>query len=171
MKRALAVLAILALAATVVSAQDPADSRSLSFRISGAVTMLGNPMTGPYTVLPTYGGKGALGEITGQGLYAYQQTGPLGQMVCQAGQSAIRIGATGDVLLLNVTPGLTGTMGPGPIPGLLVWNQTWTGTVVGGTGRFAGAAGTFTKTLAGFAVLPGLVSPFEGTVDIVLDPK
>ena len=93
-----------------------------------------------------------------------------GAMICGPSQSAIRLDSNGDMLLLQVTPGVTGALSfTGP--GTFTWEQTWTGTVVGGTGRFAGATGTFKKTLTGFGVVPGFVNPWEGTLEITLDRK
>ncbi len=172
MKSALVLLAVVAFAVSTLQAQDrPRDVKVVTFDISGTVITLADPF-GPdgFSVLPTFSGKGRLGGVTGQGFYVYQ---PIvdGAMVCVAGQSAIRMNANGDMLLLLVTPGPTGTLAPGVTPGTFTWQQTWTGTVGGGTGRFEGATGTFTKTLTGFIVLPGFVSPWEGTLEIHLDRK
>ena len=169
MKRALVFFAAFTVVAAVASAQTPVDDRLLSFRLTGSVITLGDPSAGPFQVMAQYGGKGTAGQITGNGFYFYQQVAASGQMVVAAAQSMIRVEATGDVLLLNVTPGPTGVLSPGPAAGMLVWTQTWHGMVVGGTGRFAGATGTFSKTLTGFLVLPGFVSPFEGTLEVCLD--
>jgi hypothetical protein len=172
MKAALALLAILVLAAAPLQAQDRShDPKVLSFTISGSVLTLGDPF-GPdgFSVIPGYGGKGPFGGLRAQGLYVYQ---PIvdGQMVCVGGQTALRMNGSGDVLLLLATPGPTGTLLPGPDPGTFTWQQTWTGTLGGGTGRFAGATGTFTKALSGLVTLPGFVSPWEGTLEIRLDRK
>lgn len=169
MKHVLLILAACVLAATVASAQGQTDDRLLSFQLTGTVTTMGNPFAGSFQVLPIYAGKGTLGQMTGNGFYVYEQIGSTGQMVVAAGQAALTIVATGDVLLLSVPPGPTGTIGPGALPGTMVWTQTWNGAVVGGTGAFAGATGTFTKSLTGFLVMPGLISPFEGTLEVHVD--
>ena len=170
MKRTLVLLAIVRLLSPSALAQHRHEVKTMKFKISGSVITLANPLEGPFSVLPIYAGTGNVGGITGSGFQAYQQLGPQGEMVCEAGQSAIRFDSTGDMLLLHITPGLSGTMAPGPEPGTFVWTQTWNGTTAGGTGRFAGATGTFTKTLTGFVLMPpGFVSPWEGTLAISLD--
>jgi hypothetical protein len=45
------------------------------------------------------------------------------------------------------------------------------GVVVGGTGRFVGATGSFTMRIDGLFALPGLVHVAEGTIEIALDRK
>lgn len=170
MKRALVLLVALGLTALPAFAQPSEGINQMTLEISGSVATLGNPLAGPFSVIATYAGKGQPGRITGQGLYLYRQLGSQGEMVCDAGQSAVRMGATGDMLLLLVTPGPTGAMVPNG-DGTFTWTQTFKGTLGGGTGRFAGATGTFTKTLTGRLVLPGLVSPWTGTLEIHIDPK
>jgi hypothetical protein len=76
----------------------------------------------------------------------------------------IRFDSTGDMLLLQATPGQTGLAVTN-----ITWEQTFTGVVVAGTGRFAGATGTFTKILSGRG--PGSVNIFEGTLEIQLDAQ
>jgi hypothetical protein len=169
MKHLLLFVVLFALAASPLPARDENRVETLSYRISGTVVLLGNPL-GPdgFSALPTYGGKGPLGGITGQAFYVYETIGSEGQMTCIAGQAGLRFEATGDTLLLLLTPGLTGTMMLGS-DGSMNWTQTWMGLVAGGTGRFAGRTGTFTKTLAGHGVMPGFVSTWEGTMEIVLN--
>jgi hypothetical protein len=53
----------------------------------------------------------------------------------------------------------------------ITWEQTWTGVVLGGTGRFAGATGTFTKILSGQGTGTGFMSIYEGTIEVQLDPE
>jgi hypothetical protein len=174
MKLALVFLAVLGIAASpALAAESETVGNVLSFKISGSVVLFGHPMEGPFQVLPSTAGKGPLGGVTGQGLYVYtERIGDQGQMIGGPSQFAMRFDATGELLLLQITPGMTGTMLPDPaIPGAFTWTQTWTGTVIGGTGRFAGATGTFTKTASGFLVLPGFVSPWEGTITIALDEE
>jgi hypothetical protein len=170
MKRALVVLAVLGLVAAPVWAQSPSEQTRLRLDVSGTVITLGDPFAGDFSVMPFWAGKGPLGKVTAQSFYLYQGIDPsVGQLVCRGGQIGIRFESTGDMLLLNVDPGLTGTIVP--VGSLLSWEQDWTGTVIGGTGRFQGATGTFTKRAAGILVLPGLVQVWEGTAEIVLDKK
>jgi hypothetical protein len=170
MKRVLVLLVVSGLAALPVFAQHNEGIRRMKLEISGSTATFGNPLAGPFSVMPAYAGEGRQGKVSGQGLYLYQQIGSQGEMVCEAGQAALRFDSTGDVLLLLVTPGPTGAMVPNG-DGTFTWTQTFSGTVGGGTGRFEGASGTFTKTLSGRLVLPGLVSPWRGTLEIHLEPK
>jgi len=171
MKLTLLLLAILGLAAPL-TAQTADEAVRLEFQVTGSVLFLGNPLAGGFSVLPTIGGKGPRGQVTGQGLYSYRQLVVDSQghapLVCEAGQFALRIESTGDMLLLQVMPGQTGMAVMSPTGGIS-WTQTWTGTVVGGTGRFAGATGTYRKVSNGFGAYPGLVHPWEGTLEVVLD--
>jgi hypothetical protein len=170
MKRVLVLLVVFGLTALPAFAQHNEGVRHMKLAISGSVATFGNPLAGPFSVLATYAGEGRPGRIAGQGLYLYQQIGSQGEMVCSAGQSALRFDGAGDVLLLLLAPGPTGAMVPNS-DGTFTWTQTFTGTIGGGTGRFEGATGTFTKTLTGHLVLPGLVSPWTGVLEIHLDQK
>jgi hypothetical protein len=170
MKRALVVLAILGVIATPVGAQTP-NERTLRFEGSGTVVTLGDPFAGDFSLIALWEGKGPLGKIAVQSFYLYQQVDMGdGKLVCGGGQIGIRFQSTGDMLLLNVNPGLTGSIVPVP-PAGFTWEQTWTGTVVGGTGRFQGATGTFTKQATGLSTLPGFVHIWEGSVEVALGPK
>jgi hypothetical protein len=168
MKRAILLLAVLALTVPTVIAQHHEGGRTMRFDINGSVVTLGNPLAGPFSTLATLSGHGKHGKISGQGLYLYKQIGSQGEMVCDAGQSSVLFEASGDTLLLTMTPGPTGTMVPTG-NGTFSWTQTWTGVIAGGTGRFDGATGTFKKVLNGFLVMPGLVSPWSGTLEVHLD--
>jgi hypothetical protein len=170
MKRVLVLLVVVGLTALPAFAQHNEGVRHMRLAISGSTATLGNPLAGPFSALATYAGEGKPGSISGQGLYLYQQIGSQGEMVCSAGQSALRFDVAGDVLLLLLAPGPTGAMVPNS-DGTFTWTQTFTGTIGGGTGRFEGATGTFTKTLTGHLVLPGLVSPWTGVLEIHLDRK
>jgi hypothetical protein len=168
MRRACLLLAVLALTVPTVFAQHHQGGRTMRFEINGSVATIGNPMAGPFSTLATLSGGGKHGKITGQGLYLYEQIGSQGEMICDAGQSAVLFEATGDTLLLTMAAGPTGAMVPTG-NGTFSWTQTWTGVITGGTGRFEGATGTFKKVLTGQLVLPGLVSPWSGTLEIALD--
>jgi len=170
MKRVLVLLVVLGVTALPAFAQRNEGVRHMKLAISGSVATLGNPLAGPFSVMATYASEGRPERATGQGLYLYQQLGSEGEMVCEAGQSAVRFDGSGDMLLLLLAPGRTGAMVPGG-DGTFTWTQTFTGTIGGGTGRFERATGTFTKTLTGRLVLPGLVSPWTGVIEISLDPK
>lgn len=171
MKRALVVLAVLGLTAAPAWAQKGHEDRILKLEASGTVITLGNPFAGDFSVLPVWEGKGPLGKFAAQSFYVYQQVDPtVGQLVCGGGQVGIRFESTGDMLLLNVNPGPTGTIVP-VSAGVFAWQQTWTGVVVGGTGHFTGATGSFTKSATGFFAMPGFVHVWEGTIEIALDAK
>ena len=164
----LAVSGLLMILAAPLSSQTAVGHQFIRFEISGTSIALGNPFTSPvFPVLPTFKGKSNLGGITGQGLYMYLQLQPTPQgipMVCVGGQAGIRFDSTGDMLLLQATPGQTGLA-----VSEITWEQTFTGVVVAGTGRFAGATGTFTMILNGRG--PGSVNIFEGTLEIQLDAE
>lgn len=166
MKRALVLLAVLSLSSVAVSAQEAAESRALTFRFSGSVMITTDPTAAPFIVVTSFGGKGTLGQVTGQGAYRYAPLGMSTPWAVGAGQVCLRVEATGDLLLLDIDPGPTGPVGPGHS-----WTQTWTGKVVGGTGRFASAKGTFTKTARGFGYGIGAVQLMEGTIEATLDAR
>lgn len=173
MRQALIFLVVMGLCAGPLLAQEPDSDRIIKLKISGTVLFLADPFTTPQVPgIAIFAGHGNLGGVTGQGLYLYQQMvpGPTIDLVCLSAQTGLRFDSSGDMLLLVITPGLTGKATIQDA-GTMTWQQTWSGAIVGGTGRFSGAKGTFTKTATGFGVLTGSVSPFEGTIKIRLDPK
>ncbi len=168
MKRALAVLAVLGVLASPVWAQGASVAR---YSASGTAISLGNPFTGSFSLLVTFEGSGPLGKITARSLLAYQQINPqTGQLICGGGQIGVRFESTGEMLLLNVDPGLVGTTWP-VSPTSFRSEQSFTGEVAGGTGRFAEATGSFTLSIRGFVAQPGLVHIAEGTLEITSDRK
>lgn len=171
MRQALIFLVVMGLCAVPVSAQEADSDRIIKLKISGTALFLADPFASPQVpVMPIFAGHGNLGDVTGQGLYLYQQfvPGPTMDLVCLSAQAGLRFDSSGDTLLLVFTPGLTGKATIADV-GTMVWQQTWSGTIAGGTGRFSGAKGTFTKIATGFGVLIGSVSPYEGTIEIHLD--
>lgn len=143
----------------------------MKYHASGTAISLGNPLAGSFSLLVNFEGSGPHGKFSSQSLLAYQQIDPsLGQLVCGGGQIGIRIESTGEMLLLNVNPGLVGRTWP-VSPTAFRSEQSLTGLVVGGTGRFAEATGSFALSIKGFVVQPGFVHIAKGTLEITLDRK
>lgn len=189
-KHILCLLVILSLFAVPLWAQRPANnegrdmqvlsqSKVIKLQISGSAIPLANPQVAPFPLLANYEGSGNLGHVSGQGMYLYAPLnfGSNGKAVLAIleGQTSCRMEINGEVLLAVFDPGETGWLQiTDPISGSSVWEQTWTGKIVGGTGEFAGAKGTIKKYAKGFAVLfsaPGqpanaVVQPWSGTVEI-----
>jgi hypothetical protein len=171
MKRALVVLAVLGAITAPVWAQEARDEAILRYDASGTAISLGNPFAGSFSLLVNFQGRGPLGKFSSQSLLAYQQIDPnVGQLVCGGGQIGIRFESTGEMLLLNVNPGLVGTTWP-VSPTSFKSEQSLAGTVAGGTGRFAGATGSFALSIRGFVAQPGFVHIAKGTLKITLDRK
>jgi hypothetical protein len=171
MKRALTVLAILALIGTSAWAQGTPEVRVLRLEASGTAIPLGNPFAGDFSLLANWLGKGPLGKVESQAVFLYQRIDPaVGNLVCGGGQIGLRFESTGDMLLLNVAPGFAGTSVP-IAPGVMKSEQNLAGAVVGGTGQFAGATGSFTMSINGLVALPGLVHVAAGALEIALDRK
>jgi hypothetical protein len=170
MKRVLIVLAVLGAMAAPAWSQDANDVAVRTFDVSGTAIPLGDPSAGPFPLLVTMQGKGPLGKFSAQALYTYQIDAKTGQLACGGGQIGVRFESTGDILLLSVQPGIAGTAVP-VSPGVLKSHQMWTGMVVGGTGRFEGATGSFSSAADGLVVQPGFVHVIDGTLEIRLDRK
>jgi hypothetical protein len=174
MKRALVVLAALAVLGAMAApawAQDAADRGVLRYTGSGTAIALGNPFAGDFSLLANFEGHGPFGRYSSQALLAYQRIDPtVGQLVCGGGQIGIRFESTGDMLLLTLNPGPVGAMWP-VSPTAFRSRQSLAGAVVGGTGRFSGATGSFTFSLKGSAAQPGFVHVAQGTLEISLDQK
>lgn len=171
MKRTLTVLAILAVIGTPAWAQGSSEAQVLRLEASGTAIPLGNPFAGDFSLLANWQGKGPLGRIGAQAAILYQRIDPaVGNLVCGGGQIGLRFESTGDMLLLNINPGFAGTSVP-ISPGAMKSEQSLAGVIVGGTGRFAGATGSFTMSINGFFVLPGLVHAAEGTIEVALERK
>jgi hypothetical protein len=167
---------------TVQAAGSFPANRTIKLQISGSAIPLADPLSGPFPVLASGEGSGNLGQVSGQGMYLYDPLiiGSDGRIVLQLleGQMSLNLKAYGEVLLAVLDPGETGWMQIiNPDTGEAVWEQNWTGRIVGGTGRFTGIEGSFNKHAKGFAVLfsaPGqpasaLVMPWTETLDIQLE--
>lgn len=157
-------------------------SKIIKLQISGSAIPLANPLTGPFPIMANMEGSGNIGHMSGQGMFLYDQlifdnNGKTNLQFLE-GQESFRLQINGEVLLGVFDPGETGWLQIiDPATGSAVWEQNWTGRIVGGTGRFAGMQGTFKKSASGFAVLfsgPGqpasaVVQPYSGTMEIRLD--
>jgi hypothetical protein len=171
MKRALVVLAVLAAIATPAWAQAERDEATSRYHASGTAISLGDPFAGNFSLLVTFEGRGPLGKFSARSLLVYQRIDPtVGQLVCGGGQIGIRFESTGEMLLLNVEPGPVGTTWP-VSPTSFRSQQSFTGAIVGGTGRFAKATGSFTFSIKGFVSAPAFVHIAAGTLELTLDRK
>ncbi|MEJ2110742.1 MAG: hypothetical protein P8Z37_12700 [Acidobacteriota bacterium] len=155
-------------------------SKTIKMRISGSAIPLADPLAEPFPVLASGEGSGTIGPISGQGMYLYDRLiiGSDGRIVLRLleGQMSIHLKAYGEMLLAVLDPGETGWMQINPDTGEAVWEQIWTGRIVGGTGRFAGIEGSFSKHAKGLAILsaPGqpssaVVMPWTETLEIQLE--
>jgi len=156
-------------------------TKTIKLHISGSAIPLADPLAGPFPILINVEGAGNIGHISSQGicLYAPLVFGPEGKSDLQLleGQSSYRLEINGEVLLGIIDPGVTGWIQITDLAtGFAVWEQTWTGKIVGGTGRFAGIKGAFKKSARGFAVLfteygpaGAVVQPWQGTMEIRLE--
>lgn len=156
-------------------------NRTIKLQISGSAIPLADPLSGPFPVLASGEGSGNIGQVSGQGMYLYDLLiiGSDGRIALQLleGQMSIHLKTYGEVLLAVFDPGETGWMQIiNPDTGEAVWEQIWTGRIVGGTGRFAGIKGSFNKHAKGFAVLfsasgqpaSAVVMPWTETLEIQL---
>ncbi len=153
---------------------------TIKLKISGSAIPLANPLTGPFPILANYEGLGNLGRVSGQGMYLYSPLsfGSDGKATLQVleGQASFRVEINGEVLLAIFDPGVSGYIQITDMStGSAVWEQTWTGKIVGGTGRFAEKKGTIAKYAKGLAVLftqagpaNAVVQPWSGTLEIHL---
>lgn len=160
---------------TVMAASEPSEGpQTLKLRIWGTTTALADWLAGDAPMLASGQGVGTLGRFSTQGLYLYAQLLPdeagRGEMLCLQAQASVVLDSTGDSLVIISDPGPAGFLQITDIYTLsFVWEQEWTGSVIGGTGRFEGAHGTFTKQLRGFGQVPGFATPWTGTLVIELD--
>jgi hypothetical protein len=154
---------------------------TIKLKISGSAIPLANPLAEAFPILANYEGLGNLGRISGQGMYLYSPLsfGSDGKAVLHVleGQTSCRMEINGEVLLGVFDPGDTGWIQFTDMStGSAVWEQTWTGKIVGGTGQFAGKKGTIKKHAKGLAVLftpsgpaNAVIQPWSGTLEIHLE--
>ena len=156
-------------------------SRIIKLQISGSAIPLTDPLMGPFPVQANMEGSGNIGRISGQGMYLYNQlifdVNGHTDLLLLEGQQSFRLEINGEVLFGVFDPGKTGWLQiTDPVTGSAVFEQEWTGKIIGGTGRFAGVKGTFAKSASGFAVLfteygpaSAVVMPWKGTMEIQLE--
>jgi len=191
-KQILFLLVVLSLIAMPLWAENPgvatgqaahffADSKTIKLQVSGSAIALADPLAGPFPVLTNMEGSGNIGQISGQGMYLYNQLefDIYGESILEVleGQTSCRFKINGDVLLVVFDPGKTGWLQITDLAtGSAVFEQEWTGKIVGGTGRFEGVKGTFSKSARGFAVLfteygpaNAVVMPWTGTMKIQME--
>ena len=154
--------------------------KTIKLQISGSAIPLANALAGEFPVLANAEGSGNIGQVSGQGMYRYARLVFVdGFSVLQLleGQQSFRLKINGEVLFGVFDPGITGWMQIIDPDGSAIWEQNWTGRIIGGTGSFAGIQGTFEKSASGIASLfsgPGqpasaLVMPWSGTMEIQLE--
>ncbi len=145
---ALALLVILGLASPVAAGEQVPFKGSLE----GDVTV--TPLTPPFVSV--------LVEATGNATQLGQFTVAIPHVVNRATRTASGsyefTAANGDTL----TADFTGTAVPTATPGVLYIEET--ATITGGTGRFAGATGSFTTERLYDTVAGTTVGSFEGTI-------
>ena len=157
-------------------------AKAIKAKISGSAIPVANPSGGPNAVLANLEGHGNMGRISGQGILIYAPTsfGPDGKAAIDLleAQASFRLEINGDVLLAVYDPGVVGWMQIiDPSTGYIVWEQSCTGRIVGGTGALAGKTGTFKKSFKGFALYftaPGVpanvrIQPWSGVLEIHFD--
>jgi hypothetical protein len=145
---ALAVLAVLGLARPVAAG----DEVPFKGRLRGVVTV--TPLDPPFVFV--------LVEATGNATQLGRFTLAIPHVVNRANATGIGFyqftAANGDTLSAH----FTGQATPSPIPGVLYIVET--ATITGGTGRFAGATGSFISERLFDPVAGTTIGSFEGTI-------
>jgi len=147
---ALAVLVVLGLAASAAAGEPVPFKGSLE----GDVTV--TPLTPPFVAVDV--------EATGEATHLGNFTLDIPHVVNRATRTAVGsyefTAANGDTL----TADFTGTATPTATPGMLYIEET--ATITGGTGRFAGATGSFTCERLFDTVAGTTTGSFEGTISV-----
>jgi hypothetical protein len=149
---ALAVVAVLGLAASA-AAGDPVPFKG-SFEGDVTVTLLPPPAP-PFMVAVDVE---ATGEATQLGNFTLDIPHLVNRMARTADGTYEFTAANGDTLKAD----FTGTATLTPIPGVLYIEET--ATITGGTGRFAGATGSFTSERLYDMIAGTTIGSFEGTI-------
>jgi hypothetical protein len=151
MARALAVLAFVAFAVTFVGASSAGDQTTFKGSLEGTVTV--TPINPPIAsvLIEATGNATKLGRFTVAVPHVVNQAERVG-----AG-TYVFTAANGDTLTASFT-GVGTLVEPG------VLSTTETATITGGTGRFAGATGSFTAHRTFFITAGETVGAFEGTI-------
>ena len=152
MARTLALLAaLLAFAVTFVGASSASEETTFKGSLEGTVTVTPiNPPTASVLIEAT-------GNATKLGRFSVEIPHVVNQAIRVGAGSYIFTAANGDTLTASFTG--TGTL---VAPGVL--STTETATITGGTGRFAGATGSFTSNRTFFMAAGETVGSFEGTI-------
>jgi hypothetical protein len=145
---ALAVIAVLALAGPVAAG----DQVPFKGRLEGDVVV--TPLAPPFLHVDV--------EATGKGTHLGEFTLDIPHVVNPATRTAVGnyefTATNGD----KVYATFTGTAAPTTIPGVLYIEET--ATITGGTGRFAGATGSFTSERLYDTIAGTTIGSFEGTI-------
>jgi hypothetical protein len=152
MARALAVFAtLLAFAVTFVGASSASEQTTFKGTLEGTVTV--TPINPPIASVLIE----ATGHATKLGRFTVEVPHVVNQAVRVGSGSYIFTAANGDTLTASFT-GVGTLVAPG------VLSTTETATITGGTGRFAGATGSFTAHRTFFITAGETVGSFEGTI-------
>jgi hypothetical protein len=152
MARALAAFAaLLAFAVTFVGASSASEQTTFKGSLEGTVTV--TPLTPPFASVLIE----ATGNATKLGRFTVEIPHVVNQMARMGAGSYIFTAANGDTLTASFT-GVGTLVEPG------VLSTTETATITGGTGRFAGATGSFTAHRTFFMAVGETVGSFEGTI-------
>jgi hypothetical protein len=152
MARALPVFAaLLAFAVTFVGASSASAETTFKGRLEGTVTV--TPIDPPIAsvLIEATGNATKLGRFTVEVPHVVDQAARVGS------GSYIFTAANGDTLTASFT-GVATLVAPG------VLSTTETAAITGGTGRFAGATGSFTAHRTFFIAAGETVGSFEGTI-------
>ena len=153
MARALAVVAALfAFAVTFVGASSAGEQTTFKGSLEGTVTV--TPVNPPIASVLIE----ATGNATKLGRFTLEVPHVVNQAVRVGAGSYIFTAANGDTLTASFTG--VGTLVE---PGVRL-STTETATITGGTGRFAGATGSFTSHRTFFIMAGETVGSFEGTI-------
>jgi hypothetical protein len=144
-------LAILALAVTLAAPASAADEVTFKGRLNGtvAVTPLDPPLA---SVLIE-----ATGNATQLGAFTLQVPHLVNQATRTAQGSYVFTAANGDMLTADFTGQATLVQ-----PGILTTHET--AVITGGTGRFAGASGSFVADRTFYVATGETVGSFEGSI-------
>ncbi len=147
----LSLLAVLALAVTLATPVAAADEVAFKGRLTGTVMV--TPLDPPIAsvVIEATGNATQLGRFTLEVPHLVNQATRTGM------GSYIFTAANGDMLMADFTGQATLVS-----PGVLTTHET--AVITGGTGRFAGASGSFTADRTFFVATGETVGSFEGSI-------
>ena len=154
-RRAAMVVIMVMAAALAISLANPAAAASdqvpFKGRLEGTVTV--TPLVPPFASVLAEG----VGTATHLGRFTWEFPHLVNQAERIGAGTYVLTAANGDTLTIDVTGQATLIA-----PGILATTES--GTITAGTGRFAGATGSFTTQLTFFLALGTTTGTFEGTI-------